>query len=182
MDTSGISDEEGLNNVSYYADWIADDPGDITRGGTLRARNYFWETLTYTVTSSDVGKTLKVLVSFQDDAGNRESIFSANTAVVTAANSPATGAPTISGTAQVGQTLTAGTSGISDADGLTNVTYSYQWLADDTAIDGATSSSYTIQATDNGKAIRVRVEFTDDGGNQESLTSVETDEVLAGGL
>ena len=32
-------------------------------------------------------------------------------------NTPATGAPTIGGTAQVGQTLTASTSGISDADG-----------------------------------------------------------------
>ena len=40
----------------------------------------------------------------------------------------------------MGQTLTADTSGISDADGLTDVTYSCQWLADDTEIDGATSS------------------------------------------
>ena len=38
-------------------------------------------------------------------------------------NDPATGAPTIGGTAQVGQTLTASTTGISDHDGLTNVTY-----------------------------------------------------------
>ena len=36
-------------------------------------------------------------------------------------NSPATGAPTISGTAQVGETLTADKSGIADADGLSNV-------------------------------------------------------------
>ena len=46
---------------------------------------------------------------------------------VTVVNTPATGAPTIAGTAQVGQTLTASTTGISDHDGLTNVTYSYQW-------------------------------------------------------
>ena len=67
------------------------------------------------------------------------------------ANDEAAGVPTISGTAQVGQTLTASTSGISDSDGLTNVTYSYQWLADDTEIDGATSSTYTLQASDNGR-------------------------------
>ena len=47
------------------------------------------------------------------------------------ANRPATGALTIMGTAQVGETLTADTSGISDADGMTNATFSYQWLADD---------------------------------------------------
>ena len=82
----------------------------------------------------------------------------------------------------MGQTLTADTSGISDDDGLDNVTYNYQWLADDTEIDGATSSTYTLQASDNGKAIKVRVTFTDDGGSEESLTSTATEAVVMGGL
>ena len=97
-------------------------------------------------------------------------------------NTPATGAPNISGTAQVGQTLTAGTSGISDADGLTNVSYSYQWLADDTDINDATSSTYALQSSDNGKVIKVRVSFTDDAGYEESLTSIGTSAVVMGGL
>ena len=102
--------------------------------------------------------------------------------VTRAENTPATGAPTISGTAQVGQTLTASTTGISDDDGLDNVSYSYQWLADDTEIDGATSSTYTLQATDNGKVIKVRVTFTDDADSDESLTSAGTSAVVMGGL
>ena len=102
--------------------------------------------------------------------------------VTRAENTPATGAPTISGAVQVGQTLSASTSGISDPDGLTNVSYSYQWLADDTEIDGATSSTYTLQASDNGKAIKVRVTFTDDAGSDESLTSEGTAAVVMGGL
>ena len=102
--------------------------------------------------------------------------------VTRAENTPATGAPTISGTAQVGQALMADTTGISDADGLGNVSYSYQWLADNTEIDGATSSTYTLQASDNGKAIKVRVTFTDDAGNEESLTSAATEAVVMGGL
>ena len=73
-------------------------------------------------------------------------------------------------------------SGISDADGLTNVSYSYQWLADDTDIDGATSSTYTVQASDNGKTIKVRVTFTDNVGHEESLTSEATEAVVMGGL
>ena len=97
-------------------------------------------------------------------------------------NTPATGAPTISGTAQVGQTLTASTSDIADANGLTNVSYNYQWLADDTDISGATSSTYTLQSSDNGKVIKVRVTFTDDAGNEESLTSEGTAAVVMGGL
>ena len=80
------------------------------------------------------------------------------------------------------QTLTASTSGISDADGLTNVSYSYQWLADDTAIERATGSTHTVQLSDDGKVIKVQVTFTDDAGNDESLTSAGTAAVVMGGL
>ena len=97
-------------------------------------------------------------------------------------NTPATGAPTISGTPQVGQTLTASTSDIADADGLTSVSYTYQWLADDTAIDGATSSTYALQSSENGKVIKVRVTFEDDAGSDESLTSEGTTAVVMSGL
>ena len=97
----------------------------------------------------------------------------------TSDNSPATGAPTISGTVQVGETLTADTSGIADADGLTSVTYSYQWLADDAEIADATSLTYTLADTDEGKAIKVKVSFTDDVDNEETLTSAATPVVAA---
>ena len=89
-------------------------------------------------------------------------------------NSAATGAPTIGGTAQVGESLTASTSDISDADGLANASFTYQWLADDADISGATGSSYTLVATDEGKAIKVTVSFTDGADNEESVTSVAT--------
>ena len=89
-------------------------------------------------------------------------------------NSAATGAPTISGTAQVGESLTASTSDISDANGLANASFTYQWLADDADISGATGSSYTLVAADVGKAIKVTGSFTDDAGNEESVTSAAT--------
>ena len=82
----------------------------------------------------------------------------------TAVNSPATGQPTISGTVQVGETLTADTSGIEDADGLDDVSFSYQWLAGDTEIQGATNADYTLADADEGKTVTVQVSFTDDGG------------------
>ena len=101
-------------------------------------------------------------------------------------NTPATGAPTVSGTAQVGQTLTADTSGIADADGLTNVTYSYQWISNDgttdTDIADATASTYVVASGEVGKTIKFRVTFTDDAGNAESLTSEATEAVVLGGL
>ena len=109
-------------------------------------------------------------------------------AVTVTGNDPAQGAPTITGTdpPQVGQTLTADTSGISDPNGLDNVTYSYRWQAVDTIyieqIDGATSSTYTVQSSDVGKAIRVHVTFTDDAGYAEGLFSEYTSDVVLGGL
>ena len=76
-------------------------------------------------------------------------------------NSPATGAPTVTGTAQVGQTLTADTSAIADADGLANVSFSYQWIrndgSSDTDITGATDSTHSLDDADEGKTIKVKV-------------------------
>ena len=122
-------------------------------------------------------------VSFTDDADNEETLTSEATDAVSAApapNTPATGAPTINGTAQVGEALTADTSGIADADGLGNVQYEYQWLADDSDISPERPTpTYTLADTDEGKAIKVEVSFTDDAGNDESMTSSATDAVAA---
>ena len=101
-------------------------------------------------------------------------------------NSLATGAPTISGTVQVGETLTASTSGIADTDRLTNVSYSYQWIrndgSSDTDIQDATGASYGLVDADEGKTIKVKVSFTDDAGNEETLTSAATSEVVSAPL
>ena len=96
-----------------------------------------------------------------------------------AENSAATGALTISGTAQVDETLTASVSGISDADGLENASYAYQWIRGSTDIGGATDSTYTLVDADEGETIKVRVSFSDDAGNAESFTSATTDAVAA---
>ena len=170
-DTSGIADADGLANATFSYQWLADD-SDIS--GATNA--------TYTLVAADEGKAIKVQVGFTDDAGNEETLTSAATGAVSAAptpNSPATGAPTISGTAQVGQTLTAATSGIADADGLANATFSYQWLADDTDIAGATGLTYTLTDSEESKAIKVQVSFTDDADNGETLTSAATAAVVA---
>ena len=61
----------------------------------------------------------------------------------------------------MGETLTADTSGIADSDGLTNVSYSYQWISNDGSSDSditdATGSSYTLVAADKDKTIKLHV-------------------------
>ena len=176
-DTSGIADADGLTNVTFSYQWIPDD-------GSFDADNQDPPGSSYTLFEADEGKTIKLEVSFTDDAGNGESLTSAATAAVAARpNTPATGAPTISGTSQVKETLTANTSDIVDDDGLTNVAYSYQWITNDGSSDmdiaGETGITYTLIETDEGKTIKVQVAFTDDADNDESLTSQATARVAA---
>ena len=167
--TSGIADADGLTSATFAYQWVAGE-SDIN-GATGSS---------YALTSSEQGKAIKVRVTFTDDAGHEESLTSgATTAVAARPNSPATGAPTISGTAQVGETLTAGTSGIADSNGLTSATFAYQWVGGESDINGATGSSYALTSSDQSKTIKVRVAFTDDAGHEESLTSGATTAVAA---
>ena len=168
-DTSSITDEDGLTNVSYAYQWSA---GGTDIDGATGS--------TYTLTASEQGQTIQVQATFTDDADNEETLTSqATVAVAAASNREATGQPAIGGTPQVGKTLTADTAGITDADGLTNVSYEYQWLASGTDIDGATGPSYVLTSSEQGQTIQVRVTFTDDADNDESLTSAATETVLA---
>ena len=93
-------------------------------------------------------------------------------------NSEPTGVPTIAGTARVGETLTASVSEIADADGLGGATFTYQWIrsdgATDTEIADATQASYRLVPTDQGKTIKVRATFIDNGGTEVALTSAAT--------
>ncbi len=100
----------------------------------------------------------------------------ANT-VVRPANAAATGAPAISGTTRVGETLTASTAGIADANGLTGAAYAWQWVAGGADIAGATGRSYTLAEAEARKRVAVRVSFTDDDGYRETLTSAATEAV-----
>ena len=101
------------------------------------------------------------------------------------ANTPATGSPVITGTAQVGQSLYASLGSVADADGPIIIVASYQWIrvdgATETDITGATITPYTPVADDVGKQLKVRASFTDDLGNPESRTSAATQAVAAAG-
>ena len=182
--TSGIADEDGMTGAVFTYQWIRQNLATALAEEIDGATSS-----TYTVTSEDEGHVLMVLVTFTDDAGNEESLSSRQVEVSAAqegeskdsrggkstlANTPATGSPGIDGSPVVGQALTATTSDIVDTNGIADAVFTYQWLADDAAIEGATASTYTVAGEDVGKALKVRVTFTDDVGNEESLTSAPT--------
>ena len=78
----------------------------------------------------------------------------------------------------VGETLTADASSLDDPDGLTNRSFTWQWLrvsgGTETEITGATTASYTVVAADVGSTLKVRAGFTDDDNTIETVESAET--------
>lgn len=79
-----------------------------------------------------------------------------------------TAAPAVTGTAQVGQTLSC-SSGTWTGNGT--ITYGYEWLRDGAAISGATSNSYNLQAADEGAQVSCRVTATDDDASRAALSN-----------
>ena len=118
-------------------------------------------------------------VALEDAAGNETPSFTTSMPGVPAVinNNAATGAPSITGTAESGHVLTAAAGTIADADGLSG-DYTYQWVRVDadgtsnpTPISGATYATYALTAADEGKRVKVQVSFIDDFGNGETRTS-----------
>ena len=70
--TTSISDVDGVASATFIYQWLADDTEISGATGS-----------SYTVADGDVGKTISVRVSFNDDNGNDETLTSAATAAVT---------------------------------------------------------------------------------------------------
>ncbi len=85
----------------------------------------------------------------------------------------------ITGTAEVGETLTADAGAVTDAQGLPDpASFTWQWVR--VAADGAsnaeviadaTSDSYVLTGDDAGGKLKVQVSYTDAAGNAETLES-----------
>jgi sugar lactone lactonase YvrE len=134
---------------------------------------------TYTPIATETGGTLRVAVTATNEMGSAAST-SDPTAVVASVPSNAI-PPTISGTAQDGQTLTVSTG---TWDGTQPLSYTYQWQSCDSlgesclSVTGATSASYTLAPSDVGDTLEVMVTATNTLGSTTS-TSAATMAVAA---
>ncbi|MBA2384511.1 MAG: hypothetical protein H0V68_07610 [Actinobacteria bacterium] len=126
---------------------------------------------TYTLVGADAGRTMRVRVTATNADGSASAQSAQTAAVAERAGSPAapknTALPTISGTARVGQQLTASEgswSGNPDA-------YAFQWQRCDadvvlcSSIVGATAKTYLVRIADLGYRLRVRVTARNDKGS-----------------
>ena len=89
---------------------------------------------------------------------------------VTSVNDQAYGKVFITGTTQVGYSLTAFTSAMGDRDGIPRDQLNYQWkryAADGNTFEaniGANFNTYTLTNSEQGKKIRLEVSYVDGGG------------------
>jgi hypothetical protein len=107
----------------------------------------------YTPVLADIGTKLTLRVRRNHPAYNTfTQVYGPGAYPVLKAIWPATPTATLSGTAKVGYTLTAGPG--SQPPGTT---YTYQWFRGSTAIPGATGRTYKAVAADRGQKLRARV-------------------------
>lgn len=162
--TAGTWVGDGSVTLSYQ--WLRCDGG----GGSCAPIS--GETgSTYTVDSADLDGTIRARVTGTNAYGSAEAVSEA-TDVVTAPQPPVnTVLPTVSGTRQQGQTLTA-------ADGtwtgLPTITYAYQWQRCNAAgascadISGETASTYLLDSDDTDNTVRVVVAASNVGGETDA--------------
>lgn len=85
------------------------------------------------------------------------------------------GSVSISGDAVVGSTLSAD---VSDEDGTSNASFSYQWYSDGAPV-GLDVASYLVLITDLGNTISVDVSYNDDLGFAEDISSSPSSVVVS---
>jgi hypothetical protein len=166
----------GSTPVSFQYQWrICDGSGngchDIS-GATSQ---------TYVLKADDAGNTVRVAVIASNSDGSGNATSAPSDKIAKPAGPTNTAAPTITGTAKVGSTLTA-TSGT--WSGVTPITFTYQWTVcgeDGNQchdISGATQQTYKPVSGDAGNTLRVEVAAKNSEGTT-TATSVPSPKIAS---
>jgi len=136
---------------------------------------------TYKLTDADVGNTVRAQVTAKNSDGNATAGSKVTDVISGNASPRATAQPSISGKAQVGETLTANPGKWAEGP----ATFTYQWQLCDKSganckdIAGATGSTYGIRSGDKDNTIRVQVTAKNLIGSTTANSAV-TDAVSTG--
>ena len=168
---------EGLTLTTSQGSWSNDPTSfayaweDCNSGGGNCSRISGATSDSYVLGSGDIGHTIRSVVTATNDVGSTAQASAQTTAVIRPAPVN-TKLPTISGTLQQGQTVTATSGTWSNSP----TSYGYQWqdCVSSTScsnISGATSSSYKLKSTDVGDDIDVIVTATNAGGSGSATSA-----------
>lgn len=136
---------------------LGDTPSDLSAGGTEIPGPVAGGTRTITVRD------------IEPIGGEKTRRFMQLTATAVPIQPRSISPPAISGTATLGQTLTAAT-GTWDG-GAEAPAYTFQWLRNGQAIDGATGTDYRLGVSDVNATITARVTATNTAGTSEATSA-----------
>jgi len=165
----------GDDPITYTYQWLRCNENAVNCKSITNAN-----ATSYTIVKSDQGHTLRFQVTAKNADGSATAESNATGEVQSKANAPAEiTAPTISGSAVVGQRLTASNG---TWQGTQPISYSYVWQTCNASVTscsgtGKTDQTYTVAASDVGKRLRVRVTAKNSVGNSSGLS--DTTEVVA---
>ncbi|MFM6511804.1 MAG: proprotein convertase P-domain-containing protein, partial [Microcystis panniformis] len=169
---NNLADADGLGTLNYQWQQSTDGTNWTNISGATNT--------TLSLGDNQVGKFIRVQVSYSDGQGTVETINSSATSAVTNVNDVPTGSVTLNGTAAKNQTLTANNN-LADADGLGTLNYQWQQSTDGTNwtnISGATNTTLSLGDNQVGKFIRVQVTYSDGQGTVETINSSATSAVI----
>ena len=177
-DVSQINDDDGLPDLNTFNyQWM--QSSDISNASNWANINSA-TSHSYVLTNNEAHKYIKLVVSFQDNQGQTETI-SSSSYLVENVNTLPSGSVSITGTPTENETLTINTSALTDADGLPSAnTYTYRWEKSQDKIEwdiitGATSTTYALSDPEVGHYLRARISYTDQKQTPEVVYSVISD-------
>jgi hypothetical protein len=157
----------GTQPITYAYQWNRCEEDDADCGIIAGATS-----ATYTLTPAEAGMRISLSVTASNSVGS-QTATTAMTLVVQAVSPDNMDIPTITGTAQKGQTLTASTG---TWGGTPQISFAYSWQRCDStgagcvAISGAGGQSYSPTVSDIGSTIRVKVTGSNAAGSSSALS------------
>ena len=122
---------------------------------------------TYKVVAADEGHSLSCKVTATNSEG-KEAATSANFVHIPGSKPENSKQPEASGEAKVGATLSCSTG---TWTGAPTPTFTYQWLREEAAIEGATESTYKVAGADQGRKLSCKVTATNGEGTASAKSS-----------
>ena len=173
IDVSGISDSDGVGKI--YVQWqkeTSDGRWIDIFGGTQQS---------FTPRQVHVGQTLRVQITFLDNQGNLETLFSSPSSPVQNVNDKPKGGPLLVGNAKEDASLIVDTSSVSDEDGIGEMQVIWQRSkqgSDWQAFDDTTGEVLKLGQMHVNYAYRAIVAYLDGQDTREVMISSPSDIVM----
>ena len=173
IDVSGISDSDGVGKI--YVQWqkeTSDGRWIDIFGATQQS---------FTPRQVHVGQTLRVQITFLDNQGNLETLFSSPSSPVQNVNDKPKGGPLLVGNAKEDASLIVDTSSVSDEDGIGEMQVIWQrskQASDWQAFDDTTGEVLKLGQMHVNYAYRAIVAYLDGQDTREVMISSPSDIVM----